>query len=553
MIHASISFLRSSWRRALCVGLVLGVAAPTTRAFQVTRFCPADWVPTFDGHPSPLGDVRASLVWDDGSGPAVFIGGQFTDDGSGNVARVLKWDGTNLATVGGPGPAAPLYTVYTLTVFDDGSGPALFAGGTHGLAKWNGSTWTTLGPFGHVQGPSQVAVYASAVYDDGTGPALYVGGAFTTVAGQPVSNVARWNGSTWSPVGGGVGSTASAAGTMTVFDDGNGPALIVGGTFTTAGGQPADGIARWNGSTWSAMGTSPGMVPRVFHVHDAGAGPELYVGGFCEPSLPSTCTSILSKWSGGTWVSLAAVTNGSVLALDTFDDGTGPALVMSGGFATLNGVTVNGLARWNGAAWDRPGTGTDLKYGYALASVDFGRGEELFVLGYLHIVANSKLGDACGAYEVFCRGDGTGAACPCGNSSQTAEQGGCSNSYGVAGTLGVAGVASLASDFLELFFAGTPAGPVLYFQGTSRVNAGLGTPFGDGLRCVGGTIIRLGVKTNANGWSQIPAPGDPSLSALGAVQGPGIRDYQAWYRDSAPFCGPATFNLSNALEIRWAP
>ena len=29
--------------------------------------------------------------------------------------------------------------------------------------------------------------------------------------------------------------------------------------------------------------------------------------------------------------------------------------------------------------------------------------------------------------------------------------------------------------------------------------------------------------------------------------------YQAWYRNPAPFCGPSTTNLSNALVVAWTP
>jgi hypothetical protein len=37
---------------------------------------------------------------------------------------------------------------------------------------------------------------------------------------------------------------------LTVFDDGNGPALYAGGDFTTAGGVAANRIAKWDGSSW---------------------------------------------------------------------------------------------------------------------------------------------------------------------------------------------------------------------------------------------------------------------------------------------------------------
>jgi hypothetical protein len=39
----------------------------------------------------------------------------------------------------------------------------------------------------------------------------------------------------------------------------------------------------------------------------------------------------------------------------------------------------------------------------------------------------------------------------------------------------------------------------------------------------------------------------------GAVPAGATRHYQVWYRNSAAFCGPSTFNLSNGLSISWTP
>jgi hypothetical protein len=96
-----------------------------------------------------------------------------------------------------------------------------------------------------------------------------------------------------------------------------------------------------------------------------------------------------------------------------------------------------------------------------------------------------------------------------------------------------------------------PNAPVLYFQGTSLTGAGAGTTFGDGLRCAGGSVIRLGTKTNSAGASQYPAAGDPSVSNRGLVTLPGVRFYQAWYRNVATFCTPSGFNLTNGWRIDW--
>ena len=69
--------------------------------------------------------------------------------------------------------------------------------------------------------------------------------------------------------------------TMVAFDDGSGPALYAGGSFTTAGGASASYIAKWNGTSWSAWLPGSGMNGPVqaLAVFDDGSGPALYAGG----------------------------------------------------------------------------------------------------------------------------------------------------------------------------------------------------------------------------------------------------------------------------------
>src|SRR5262249_10567947 len=122
------------------------------------------------------------------------------------------------------------------------------------IAKWNGAAWDALaGGISSVNGE----VHALAVYDDGGGPALYVGGVFTAAGGLPAARIAKWDGSTWSALGTGMsgGAAPVAVHALAVFDDGSGPALYAGGAFTTAGGVNARRIAKWNGSSWSGVQT----------------------------------------------------------------------------------------------------------------------------------------------------------------------------------------------------------------------------------------------------------------------------------------------------------
>jgi hypothetical protein len=156
------------------------------------------------------------------------------------------------------------------------------------------------------------------------------------------------------------------------------------------------------------------------------------------------------------------------------------------------------------------------------------------------------------AVAPFCSGDGTGTACPCGNAGQAGH--GCANSVNPSGAmLSGTGVASIAADSFLLIGSGMPNAVALYFQGTTQVASGAGASFGDGLRCAGGTILRLGVESNAAGGSQYPAGGDAGISAQGANAAGNVRTYQAWYRNAAAFCNQETYNLTNGVRATWSP
>ena len=70
---------------------------------------------------------------------------------------------------------------------------------------------------------------------------IYVGGIFSNAGGVPANNIAKWNGTSWSAVGTG---TNDAVNDFAIF---NGELYVVGG-FTTAGGISANRIAKWDGT-----------------------------------------------------------------------------------------------------------------------------------------------------------------------------------------------------------------------------------------------------------------------------------------------------------------
>jgi hypothetical protein len=91
----------------------------------------------------------------------------------------------------------------------------------------------------------------------------------------------------------------------------------------------------------------------------------------------------------------------------------------------------------------------------------------------------------------------------------------------------------------------------LYFQGSTFDY--VQTVYGDGLRCVGGSIVRLGIKSNVSGSSQYPGPNDPSVSVRGGISQPGTACYQVVYRDGGSFCTPSAFNATSGMIVLWTP
>ncbi|MFI4882751.1 MAG: hypothetical protein ACIAQU_09220, partial [Phycisphaerales bacterium JB064] len=150
-------------------------------------------------------------------------------------------------------------TIHAMAMFDDGSGEALYVGGdfrvagtegVRGLARWDGERWSAVTSMpGEPYAGFVERINAMALYDDGTGPALYVAGQFSFIDGLRTSSIARWNGSVWEPLGRGVDRFVFS---LAVFDDGNGPALYVGGDFQRAGELDVRGLARWDAGGWSA-------------------------------------------------------------------------------------------------------------------------------------------------------------------------------------------------------------------------------------------------------------------------------------------------------------
>jgi trimeric autotransporter adhesin len=174
---------------------------------------------------------------------------------------------------------------------------------------------------------------------------LIVGGSFTSAGGQAVSYIARWNGSAWSPLGPGLIGTIS---TLAVY---NGE-LIAGGTFYYSGDyRRVNNIARWNGASWDSLGSglnAYAWTMTVFRNH-------LIVGGSFSTAGGSPASAI-AEWDGSHWSAVGDGIGGSgrVSAVGVMNDD----LYVAGQFSAAGGVPASNIARWDGSDWHEVGGGT---------------------------------------------------------------------------------------------------------------------------------------------------------------------------------------------------
>ncbi len=263
-----------------------------------------------------------------------------------------------------------------------------------------------------------------------------------------------------------------------------------------------------------------------------------FSGGEADGASTSPAISTDGQFVAYYSESTSIVPGGSGADIFVFDSWNGTVQRVSVG---SGGLPSNGASGWTAL----PGDGSFVVYGsYAtnLVRDDTNNSADIF------------LTDPSGPSSMqYCLGDGSATPCPCGNTSVTGAHAGCLNSTGEGAHLQATGIPSISSDTLVLMGSGMTNGPGLYFQGTAQFNSGLGAVLGDGLRCTGGTIIRLGIQPHVSGTSQYPGPGEPSVSVKGLCTVGAVRTYQIWYRDAASFCAPETYNLSNGLALAWRP
>ena len=169
---------------------------------------------------------------------------------------------------------------------------------------------------------------------------LYAGGQFSKAGGTDANGIAKWDGTSWSALGTGVGMSGSVNALAV-----SGTNLYAGGLFTTADGTSANYIAKWNGAAWSALGAGMNSSVNALAV----SGTNLYAGGY----FISAGGSHVARWDGASWSALGAGVNNTVYALAV----SGTNLYAGGEFSTDGGAVANRVAKWDGTSWSALGSG----------------------------------------------------------------------------------------------------------------------------------------------------------------------------------------------------
>lgn len=362
--------LQSVIRRAsFFLGCVITLSLSTTASAQESDrdgLCLEEWIALA---PPINGEVTSAILFDDGSGLSLFVGGSFTSAGDTSVMNIARWDGAIWHDVGGGlavcvGNFCDEPMVETLAIYDDGTGPALYAGGRFtqsatGLAplrvaKWDGELWTALQ--GGVFGAPATVVTDLEVFDDGNGPCLYASGLFENAGTVEASNIAKWDGNAWSPLGLGTGPGAWV---MTPLAINGSTYLAVAGSMNEAGGMFVRNAALWDGSEWSALTALPdqSLIGSVYALQAVDEGDEqvLYAGG--RFNLGETDNVNAAKWDGSSWTPLGETPFGWVYSLAAYEFG-GRTRIFGGGFFSFDTQSpVPRVAEWDGTQWTLLGSG----------------------------------------------------------------------------------------------------------------------------------------------------------------------------------------------------
>ncbi len=271
----------------------------------------------------------------------LFIGGVMDSIGGTPLKNIAKWDGKKWSDVGGGiNGKVNSMVVYKNMLYVAGWFSS--SGGIHtdNIARWDGNNWLTVG-----KGFSD-EVYALCIYND----KLIAGGWFTKnrYGNVNADNIAQWDGVKWDSVGSGMQLSISGGSwvmALTVFNN----ELYASGNFARCGDVKVSNIAKWNGKIWQPVGTK-NISNRTCTA--IGYKNELHVAGESDTHENNTAP-YYAVWNGESW-------NFNLFSFDGIPCvvySKYKSLYIGGTFHTVNGNLFSGICKWDGNKLQNLGQG----------------------------------------------------------------------------------------------------------------------------------------------------------------------------------------------------
>ncbi len=301
------------------------------------------------------GEVRAILP----DGDRLIVGGGFMHAGELTANGIAEFDGEQWIPYGGSGcgNVSFLSGIYALERFNGDVIAAGMFGSMGGLtarnvARWDGQAWHAMGD-GLPAEIGCLAVHGGVLYA-GTG---------TRWSFDYNPRVFRWDGTSWQC------DIAASGGSQIGAMISYGGQLVVGGTFSTANGQPASRILSWDGQTVHSLGTGiSGYMVNSLAIQ----GDDLLVGGGFY-TAGGVAAPYIARWDGTSWSAVGSGFGGGADHYGVYNLLVrGDQIIASGNFTSSGTQAVNRVAIWNGSEWRglAGGIGKDIVYASALLNGD---------------------------------------------------------------------------------------------------------------------------------------------------------------------------------------
>jgi Secretion system C-terminal sorting domain len=217
------------------------------------------------------------------------------------------------------------------------------------ICMYDGSTWTAIG--GTIGG--QVM---SVVKYNGD---IIVAGYFTTINSIPFFSIARFDGTTWYPMG---NFDVEVYKLKVINSD-----LYALGSFNSVDGIPAKRIAKWNGSVWSDVyGFSADTLDGFLEDVAIYNGNTYLCGNFVNTTLG---INHLAVYKGGAWQNVGGGILGGwtdLVKMAVYKN----ELHLAGSILKPDGNVGHEIQKWNDTIWSEVGAGVkDLTGGYGFATI----------------------------------------------------------------------------------------------------------------------------------------------------------------------------------------